>query len=115
MGEGHRGRPDTHADRKLTTTRLAGSFCVSAIAAWAQTVLRHAHGPCHAPDTGRDLPSTSLRCPTKMITMRVDFDPAEMAPNEFYTRLTATVVPRLIAWVSTMSPDGTAHLAPARF
>ncbi|MGW5114030.1 hypothetical protein ACWEQ8_01035 [Streptomyces noursei] len=47
--------------------------------------------------------------------MRVDFDPAEMAPNEFYTRLTATVVPRLIAWVSTMSPDGTAHLAPARF
>ncbi len=47
--------------------------------------------------------------------MRVDFDPAEMAPNDFYKLLTATVVPRPIAWVSTMSPDGTANLAPARF
>ncbi|MGW5114314.1 flavin reductase family protein [Streptomyces noursei] len=47
--------------------------------------------------------------------MRVDFDPAEMAPNEFYKLLTATVVPRPIAWVSTMSPDGTANLAPHSF
>ncbi|MFB6568744.1 flavin reductase family protein [Streptomyces noursei] len=48
--------------------------------------------------------------------MRVDFDPAEMNPNEFYKLLTATVVPRPIAWVSTIDPySGCANLAPHSF
>ncbi|AJT69981.1 hypothetical protein T261_8388 [Streptomyces lydicus] len=38
-----------------------------------------------------------------------------MSRNEFYKLLTATVVPRPIAWVSTISADGTANLAPAKF
>ena len=46
--------------------------------------------------------------------MRIDFDPAELDRNTFYRLLTATVVPRPIAWVSTMSADGTANLAPAK-
>ncbi|WP_407554799.1 flavin reductase family protein [Streptomyces sp. Pv4-95] len=47
--------------------------------------------------------------------MRIDFDPAAMPRNDFYRLLTATVVPRPIAWVSTMSADGTHNLAPHSF
>ncbi len=47
--------------------------------------------------------------------MRTDFDPAAMSRNDFYKLLTAVVVPRPIAWVSTMSHDGTPNLAPAKF
>ncbi|MEU9115484.1 flavin reductase family protein [Streptomyces sp. NPDC048483] len=47
--------------------------------------------------------------------MRIDFDPAEMSRNEFYKLLTATVVPRPIAWVSTVSADGVHNLAPHSF
>ncbi len=50
-----------------------------------------------------------------LITMRTDFDPAAMSRNEFYRLLTATVVPRPIAWVSTTSADGTHNLAPHSF
>ncbi|MEV6566607.1 flavin reductase family protein [Streptomyces kronopolitis] len=47
--------------------------------------------------------------------MRTDFDPAAMSRNDFYRLLTATVVPRPIAWVSTTSADGTHNLAPHSF
>ncbi|GAA4884553.1 flavin reductase family protein [Kitasatospora terrestris] len=48
--------------------------------------------------------------------MRVDFDPKTMPRGDFYRLLTAVVVPRPIAWVSTVSPDGfTANLAPHSF
>ncbi|MCK7624510.1 flavin reductase family protein [Streptomyces sp. RS10V-4] len=48
--------------------------------------------------------------------MRVDFDPAEMPRNDFYKLLTATVVPRPIAWVSTINPDNdSSNLAPHSF
>ncbi len=47
--------------------------------------------------------------------MRIDFDPAEMDRTSFYRLLTATVVPRPIAWVSSMGADGTANLAPHSF
>ncbi|WP_066935002.1 flavin reductase family protein [Streptomyces sp. NBRC 110611] len=47
--------------------------------------------------------------------MRIDYDPAEMTRNEFYKLLTAVVVPRPIAWVSTTSADGTHNLAPHSF
>ncbi|MFF2922627.1 flavin reductase family protein [Streptomyces celluloflavus] len=47
--------------------------------------------------------------------MRTDFDPAALPRNEFYRLLTAVVVPRPIAWVSTIGPDGVANLAPHSF
>ncbi|MYW91394.1 flavin reductase family protein [Amycolatopsis rubida] len=47
--------------------------------------------------------------------MRKDFDPAQLAPNAFYHLMTATVVPRPIAWVSSISRDGVDNLAPHSF
>ncbi|HVM00007.1 MAG TPA: flavin reductase family protein [Egibacteraceae bacterium] len=41
-----------------------------------------------------------------------DFDPHELAPRECYFLLTSLVVPRPIAWVSTLSEAGTRNLAP---
>jgi flavin reductase (DIM6/NTAB) family NADH-FMN oxidoreductase RutF len=39
-------------------------------------------------------------------------EPAELTPRENYKLLTSIVVPRPIAWVSSLSPDGTRNLAP---
>lgn len=47
--------------------------------------------------------------------MRIDFDPARCDRNTFYRLMTATVVPRPIAWVSTTSAEGTDNLAPHSF
>ncbi|MEH0516242.1 flavin reductase family protein [Streptomyces sp. B21-079] len=47
--------------------------------------------------------------------MRVDHDPEALGPGAFYRLLTAVVVPRPIAWVSTLAADGTANLAPHSF
>lgn len=48
--------------------------------------------------------------------MRIDHDPEALGSRAFYRLLTAVVVPRPIAWVSTLSADGaTANLAPHSF
>jgi flavin reductase (DIM6/NTAB) family NADH-FMN oxidoreductase RutF len=48
--------------------------------------------------------------------MRVDFDPQSLASRDMYKLLTATVVPRPIAWVSTVSLNtDTDNLAPHSF
>lgn len=47
--------------------------------------------------------------------MRKDFSPAELPAAEFYRLLTAVVVPRPIAWVSSTSADGVDNLAPHSF
>ncbi|MET9042477.1 flavin reductase family protein [Streptomyces sp. NPDC003631] len=48
--------------------------------------------------------------------MRVEFDPEEMSTDSFYRFLTSVVVPRPIAWVSTVTTDGgTENLAPHSF
>ncbi|MGW1164418.1 flavin reductase family protein [Streptomyces sp. NPDC002550] len=48
--------------------------------------------------------------------MRVDYSPESMTTGAFYRLLTSVVVPRPIAWVSTLAPDGeTANLAPHSF
>ncbi len=47
--------------------------------------------------------------------MRIDMDPEDMGRDAFYRLLTAVVVPRPIAWVSTVGVDGTANLAPHSF
>ena len=47
--------------------------------------------------------------------MRVDFDPAELPGRAIYRLINSVVVPRPIAWVSTLSADGVANLAPHSF
>ncbi|MGW0042599.1 flavin reductase family protein [Rhodococcus sp. NPDC003348] len=47
--------------------------------------------------------------------MRTLFDPAATAPHRMYQLLTASVVPRPVAWVSTRAADGTPNLAPYSF
>ncbi len=47
--------------------------------------------------------------------MRTDFDPASLSVGRFYRLLTAVVVPRPIAWVSSISAEGIDNLAPHSF
>ncbi|HEX4109892.1 MAG TPA: flavin reductase family protein [Solirubrobacteraceae bacterium] len=46
---------------------------------------------------------------------RVEIDPADTRHGAFYHLLTAVVVPRPIAWVSSRSPEGVDNLAPHSF
>ena len=46
--------------------------------------------------------------------MRTDFDPNELG-YAFYGLLTSVIVPRPIAWVSTVSAEGVENLAPHSF
>ncbi len=46
---------------------------------------------------------------------RRDFDPEELGPGAFYQMMTAVIVPRPIAWVSSRSEDGVDNLAPHSF
>ncbi len=43
---------------------------------------------------------------------RRELDPRELPPADAYALLTQLVVPRPIAWVATLAPDGTRNLAP---
>jgi flavin reductase (DIM6/NTAB) family NADH-FMN oxidoreductase RutF len=45
----------------------------------------------------------------------VKIDPAEISTSAAYSWVVATVVPRPIAWVSTLNEDGSANLAPFSF
>src|SRR5258708_32490373 len=45
--------------------------------------------------------------------MQLDF--ADLPPRVVYAWMTATILPRPIAWVSTISADGRANLAPFSF
>ncbi|MFK0110540.1 flavin reductase family protein [Streptomyces sp. NPDC091217] len=48
--------------------------------------------------------------------MRVEYAPEAMSGADFYRFLTSVVIPRPIAWVSTVTPDGlTENLAPHSF
>ncbi|MFC5931182.1 flavin reductase family protein [Cryobacterium melibiosiphilum] len=47
--------------------------------------------------------------------MRTDFEPTQIPPREFYRLLTSVVVPRPIAWVSSVSAAGVDNLAPHSF
>lgn len=47
--------------------------------------------------------------------VRTDFDPALIPARRFYRLLNSVVVPRPIAWVSTISADGVDNLAPHSF
>ena len=47
--------------------------------------------------------------------MRREFDPADVDPLRLALTLKALIVPRPIAWVSTVSADGVTNLAPHSF
>lgn len=47
--------------------------------------------------------------------MRTDFSPDELSAQDFYRLLTAVIVPRPIAWVSSSSGEGVDNLAPHSF
>jgi flavin reductase (DIM6/NTAB) family NADH-FMN oxidoreductase RutF len=47
--------------------------------------------------------------------MRTDFSPTATSAHDFYRLLTAVVVPRPIAWVSSVSPEGVDNVAPHSF
>lgn len=47
--------------------------------------------------------------------MKTEYLVTEMPPKGIYPMLTATVVPRPIAWVTSMAADGTINLAPHSF
>ncbi|KOS55681.1 flavin reductase family protein [Rhodococcus rhodochrous] len=47
--------------------------------------------------------------------MRTVFDPSELGTGRFYRLMTAAIVPRPIAWVSTVSADGVPNVAPYSF
>ncbi|MCO1577735.1 flavin reductase family protein [Crossiella sp. SN42] len=47
--------------------------------------------------------------------MRLDFAPEDTGSGQFYRLLTAVVLPRPIAWVSTVSAEGVDNLAPHSF
>ncbi|MGJ0118178.1 flavin reductase family protein [Williamsia sp. MIQD14] len=46
---------------------------------------------------------------------RIVHDPATVDPGDFYKLLTASIVPRPIAWVSSRSSDGIDNLSPYSF
>ncbi|GAA4390956.1 flavin reductase family protein [Tsukamurella soli] len=50
-----------------------------------------------------------------MPTDPTPFEPADISAGRFYQLLTASIVPRPIAWVSTRAADGTLNLAPYSF
>jgi flavin reductase (DIM6/NTAB) family NADH-FMN oxidoreductase RutF len=43
------------------------------------------------------------------------FDPTNASDRETYFQLTSIVIPRPIAWISTLAPDGAANIAPFSF
>jgi flavin reductase (DIM6/NTAB) family NADH-FMN oxidoreductase RutF len=48
--------------------------------------------------------------------MRIDYDPEAMGGAAFYRFMTSVVIPRPIAWISTVTSDGsTENLAPHSF
>lgn len=46
---------------------------------------------------------------------RTEFDPDDVGHGAFYQLMTATIVPRPIAWVSSTSPEGVDNIAPHSF
>ena len=45
----------------------------------------------------------------------MELDPETLSARDMYEWMTTTILPRPIAWVSTVSPEGTTNLAPFSF
>lgn len=55
---------------------------------------------------------TSHREPPASLDGPLEVDPADWDPRQVYFLLTGLVIPRPIAWVSTVSPEGVRNVAP---
>ena len=53
--------------------------------------------------------------PPKSLDRPLEHDPADWTARENYHLLTALVIPRPIAWISSLSPDGLRNIAPHAF
>jgi flavin reductase (DIM6/NTAB) family NADH-FMN oxidoreductase RutF len=60
-------------------------------------------------------PFASSRFSLRRYRRNVDFDPADVAPKDFYQHLVNAVVPRPIGWISTTSVAGVDNVAPYSF
>ena len=60
-----------------------------------------------------DVPSNDAN--TSGVSPTIDIDPATLSPRDAYRLLIGGILPRPIAWVSTIAPDGTCNLAPFSF
>jgi flavin reductase (DIM6/NTAB) family NADH-FMN oxidoreductase RutF len=58
------------------------------------------------------MPTSSHPGPPRVLDEHLEVTPAEWDPGEVYFLMTGLVVPRPIAWVSTLSGDGVANVAP---
>ena len=56
--------------------------------------------------------ASSHAAPPRELESALELDPMDWTRQQRYFVLTGLVVPRPIAWVSTLSPDGVANLAP---
>jgi flavin reductase (DIM6/NTAB) family NADH-FMN oxidoreductase RutF len=70
-------------------------------------------GPRRAGGFAGLLPFRDARIPIGWRTMILDFTALE--PKHAYNWMISTIVPRPIAWVSTISPEGRTNLAPYSF
>ena len=55
---------------------------------------------------------SSHPAPPDDLQQPLELDPADWEPRQVYFLMTGLVVPRPIAWVSTVSPDGVRNVAP---
>ena len=53
--------------------------------------------------------------PPKSLDRPLEHDPSDWSAQENYHLLTALVIPRPIAWISSLSPDGVRNIAPHSF
>lgn len=56
--------------------------------------------------------ATSHPQPPDALDTHLELDPADWPPRQVYFVMTGLVIPRPIAWVSTLAGDGTRNLAP---
>jgi flavin reductase (DIM6/NTAB) family NADH-FMN oxidoreductase RutF len=69
--------------------------------------------PTDAPYQNLEDPMRSSHpLPPERLSTSLELDPDEWAPVHLYTLVTSLVVPRPVAWISTIGPDGRENLAP---
>ncbi len=104
----HRGRGGGHDRQRLHRAGDEGA---------ADGVRRRAEPPHPARDGRLDrlIEPIAASATDRQPAVRTDFDPATLGPHAFYGLLTAVIVPRPIAWVSSISPEGVENLAPHSF
>lgn len=103
------GRLEREGERRVAGTRAQHDVPDTAPGEFVDDSSGLGSGRIH--DVQRSCVSDAVR----MEAVRTVIEPGDSGPGRFYRLLTATIVPRPIAWVSTLSADGVANLAPYSF